>query len=515
MRKLSVTLLPLLLLIAAACSTPPSRTEVSAAPTVAPQARSSGVPRVAVLMTRQDLKGTPYGEEFMIGLSRSAQEFEGTIVGAEETIAFGEKVRFTVIPTAADVGEIARELSGLGLGEYDLVFGCGFMYADPLVAIHREYPKTRFVAVDGASDADTGDNLTYLLFDVKDAAFLAGVVAATKVKGAPIGFIGGLDLPFIRRDFLGGFREGVQFADSRQGTHTELSIAFADGFDRRQQGVELARRMYAGGVECIYQAAGETGIGVLDAAAQAGKWAIGVDTDQGLEFARNPAGRWILTSTVKRWGTGLYLVCREFLVTGSIPKGVHLVGLREGCVDVAINPYNTPHLLDQLDLIASVREALKRGEIPSAAPQEQTEVWTAGATAAGAKISLAVNDPELSAGVDPSFAATLQKALSTAFHESGRYRVISREQKGRLLEEISASLEAGADVKQQLEVGRLIAAEVIVFAGLSKVGTRYILDTKVVEVQTGIALSASSETFADIDGVFDGVGRVVRDLSGY
>jgi hypothetical protein len=196
--------------------------------------------------------------------------------------------------------------------------------------------------------------------------------------------------------------------------------------------------------------------------------------------------------------------------------GEHVVGLAEGCVDLAINPYNTPYLLDQLELIASVRRSLERGEIPSAVDREETEVWKAAAAPTAAdRIPLAVNDPEFSPGIDPSYAPTLQKAMSTAFHESGRYRVISREQKGRLLEEISSSLELTADEKRQLEVGRLIAAEVIVFVDLSRIGETYILDTKVVDVQTGIAISAASDSFERIEDVFEGLAPVVRALSGY
>ncbi|UCF99059.1 MAG: BMP family ABC transporter substrate-binding protein [Spirochaetaceae bacterium] len=500
----------------AAGSTPSSEIELPVEEEIRARAAGGGVPRIAMLITRQDLESGLYGEEFMIGVSRSAQELGGTIIGREGIVAFGENIEFTVIPTAYEEGEIDREFPAFELGQYDLVFGCGWMYTNPLINTYRKYPQTHFVLVDSARDVDPGNNLTFLLFKTGDAAFLAGVVAATKVKGSPIGFIGGMDRPFIREEYLAGFSEGLDFADSLQGTTTELFVEFADAFDQREQGYNIALSMYGRGVECIYQVAGYTGFGVLEAAEEVGKWVIGVDTDQGLEFAREPLGRWILTSTVKRWGTAVYLVCKEFLFTGTVPVGVHFVGLNEGCVDIAINPYNTPYLLDQLDLIASVREALKRGEISSAKKREQTGIWKAAAgSVAAVKTSLAVNDPVLSQGIDASYASTLQKALCTAFHESGRFRVISREQKSRLLEEISFSLDVTADEKQQLEVGRLIAAEAIVFVDLSMVGSKYLLDAKVVDVQTGIALSASSASFDAIESVFEGLNLLIRDLSNY
>jgi len=492
------------------CTTPPPGSEASAA--AESREGEDSVPRIAVLLTAQDLSGNPFGAEIMIGVSRTAQEFGGTIVGREDNISFGEEVEFTVIATAHAAEEIEGELPAFDLGQYDLVFGCGYMYTDPLVNIHRKYPQTHFVLVDSAKAIEPADNLTFLLFDIKDAAFLAGVVVADKLGGAPVGFVGGMDIPMIRNEFLGGFSRGLEYVDSLRETNTELMIEFADSFDDSAQGYGLAMDLYDRGAECIYQAAGETGFGVLEAAGEARKWAIGVDIDQGLQYAENPFGKWILTSTVKRWGRGVYLVCREFLVTGSVPSGVHFVGLNEDCVDLALNPYNTPDLLDQLDLIASVRSSLERGEIPSAVKKEQSEVWKSRSVASVEKVSLEVNDPEFSRGIDASYRPTLQRALSTAFHESGRYRVISREQKDRLLEEITSSLDITADEKQQLEVGRLIAAEVIVFVDLSRIGEKYILDAKVVDVQTGIALSAASESFDGIEQVFEDLDRLVRSL---
>jgi hypothetical protein len=123
-----------------------------------------------------------------------------------------------------------------------------------------------------------------------------------------------------------------------------------------------------------------------------------------------------------------------------------------------------------------------------------------------------VNDPEFSSDIDDSYKPTLQKALSTAFHETGRYLVISRQQKDRLLQEISASMEVAAEEKKQLEVGRLVAAEAIVFVDLSTVGSKYILDTKIIDVETGITLSASSESFSDIEQVFEGLDIIVQNL---
>jgi hypothetical protein len=222
---------------------------------------------------------------------------------------------------------------------------------------------------------------------------------------------------------------------------------------------------------------------------------------------------------VKRWGKAFYLVCKEYLQTGTVPKGIQTIGLNEDCVGLAINPYNTPHLMDQLELIQSVRTALENGEVPSAAALkgspsgEAATVWKQSSPPMEERISLTVNNPVLAEGIDTGYSRSLLNAMNTAFFTSGRYRVINRDQKGRLLEEISSSLELTSDEKEQLEIGRLIAAEAVVFVNVGRVGKRYLFDVKIVDVQTGITRSAVSEIFSNIDDVFDDMDRLVSELN--
>ncbi|MBN2049407.1 MAG: BMP family ABC transporter substrate-binding protein [Spirochaetales bacterium] len=479
--------------------------------------KAGAPPRIAVLVTAEDLAGSSFGKEIMIGVSRTAQEFGGTIIGTETTVFFGETIELTVIPTAFEEGALSEELPELHLDQYDLVFGCGYMFREPLVEIRGELPDTHFVIVDTYGDfPEEWANITSLEFHTADTAFLAGILAVHTVKGAPLGFLGGMDTGFIREEFLDGFIRGVEYADSLLGVRTSVHIAFAESFTDPDTGYRLAMEMYGKGVQCIYQAAGKTGDGGIRAAADAEKWIIGVDTDQGLERAGKPEGTFILTSTMKKWGTGLYLVCREYLDTGKVPPGVQVVGLKEDCVALAINPYNTPLIEDHFGLIASVEASLEQGVIPSAVSEAASSAWTSVSRPKEKTLtSLAVNLPEINADMDTSCEATLQRALSTAFHETGRYRVISREQKDRLLEEISMSMEATSEEKQQLEVGRLIAAEVIVFSNLDSIGSMYIFDAKIVDVQTGITLSVCSENFSAVEDLFQAVPRLAQNLAAY
>ena len=502
------SLLSLLLIISCATQKP-------SVVTIEPQAVEPDVVRIAILMTEQDMEESEFGEEIMIGVSRTAQEFGGSIVGTEGTVTFGDEVEFTVIPTQVHATDIVAQLQDMDLSSYALVFGCGHMYHEPILAVHRKYPGTHFVGVDAVGATDRTENFTSLLFNITDAAFMAGVIAATKVEGKPLGFIGGMDLPFLRKEFFGGFEQGVRYADSLNGTDTEVRARFLDSFNEFEQGKQVAAEMYSEGIACIYQAAGAGGWGAIEAAAEAQSWIIGVDFDQALHLAKlgNENARFVLTSTVKRWGTGIYLVSAEFITTGKIPAGPQVVGLPEGCVDIAINPYNSAALASQMELIAEVRETLLGGEIPAIVTKTETAVWESlEKTTESKKVSLTVNTPEFSEGVDASAIAPLQQALSTALHGIGRYRVIDPQQRRRLLDEIKTSLEGTSDEKLQLEVGRLMAAEVVVFVHLSVVGTKLTLDIKIVDVETGITLSANQTRFEDIDKVFDGVESVVQNL---
>ena len=117
MKHLTIRNLPLLavlVVLVAACSTPPTGGDV--------QPKPKGVPRIAVLLTADDLAESTFAKDILIGVSRTAQEFGGTILGREETIAFGEEVEFQVIPTAFDRQEIEKQLHELDIGQYDLVF---------------------------------------------------------------------------------------------------------------------------------------------------------------------------------------------------------------------------------------------------------------------------------------------------------------------------------------------------------------------------------------------------------
>ena len=343
-------------------------------------------------------------------------------------------------------------------------------------------------------------NILEVKFDVGEAAFIAGAVAAERFAGEPLGVIGDLDHELINTGFIEPFIDGVEYMDYLQGTYTDVIVKYPDDFNNHREIYRLATGLYKNGVKCIYQA---TAVGdILDAAIDSGGWLIGCNLDQGLEAAlHDQPYEHILTSTQKKWGNGLYLVCKEYLTTGSLPKTMQTVGLKEDCADVSINPYNTPVLGSQVETIRELKEAIIAGNLDEASVKfraERKDVWKSLAKKTPTDaLTVTVNDPVLSPGIPAHYGPVLQESLSTELLNSGFYDVIDREQVKRLLAEIRFSMEAVTDDTRQLEIGRLVAAEAIVFVTLGQLEDAVSLDCKLVDVETGLTIGAARETYPD------------------
>ncbi|MFO7850620.1 MAG: BMP family ABC transporter substrate-binding protein [Spirochaetia bacterium] len=471
---------------------------------------------IAVLLPTAD-GAEPMAEEAMIGINRLVQEFNGTLIKPEDTVSMGDGPVFEVLTTPSGnapdkVEAITRDLREFGLGRYDLVIGVGFHYIDPFGAICDEYPDTDFVGLDFVLEVYR-DNLTSLEWDMRDVAFMAGAVAAERFAGKTVGAIGGMELGFIREDFLDPFIAGVRYMDEKTGSETEVIVDYVGSFNDPERAYALGAGMFDRGASLIYEVAGDSGTGVHRAGAQADELIIAVDTDRGLNAAlAGEQHKHFLTSTVKRWDEGVYLAGREYLLTGSLPKGNQIVGMAEKCAELAVNPYNTPLLGEQLETIGSLKEKLLSGKIDASGEPSREEVWRSVKAPAGAEI-ITIAQPELSPDLPNHYGGLLREALFTEFLSSGGYKVLSREHLDSLVGEIKFSLDGLSDEKYSLEVGRLAAAEGMVFVNLSTLGDSLSLNCTLVEVETGLAVSAVRQTYPDIEAAVDDLGNVVFELS--
>ncbi len=217
-----------------------------------------------------------------------------------------------------DVGE--QQLAARAMAEqgYNLVITVGFGSADWTNEIAKEYPNTKFAIVDAVLDAPNGTGLT---FREDEGSFTVGMVAAMLTKTKKVGYVGGMDVPLLRRFEL-GYIQGVKYVDPT----IEVVSGWVGAFDDPNKGKELALTQYAEGVDIIYAAAGKSGEGVLQASKEKGLYSIGVDSDQDYMQPGN-----VITSMLKRVDLAVLEAVKE-LRDGSLAGGTKVFGLKEGMV---------------------------------------------------------------------------------------------------------------------------------------------------------------------------------------
>lgn len=211
----------------------------------------------------------------------------------------------------------------------ELVIAVGFMMEPATRAVASRNPAARFLLIDSPvldakGQPTTAPNVRAVVFRENEGSFLAGALAAEVSKSPKIGFVGGMQLPLIRK-FESGFRAGVRQVNPK----AEVLVAYTGTFDDEKKGVEVGQDLYARGCDIVFHAAGLDGLGVIKAAQQAGKLVIGVDSDQAHVAPKN-----VLTSMVKHVDVAVYLAVKDVLA-GKFTGGNVSLGLREGGVGLA------------------------------------------------------------------------------------------------------------------------------------------------------------------------------------
>lgn len=258
-----------------------------------------------------------------------------------------------------------QDLTQAAQAGYGLIIDLDYGTSDNLVQVAKKFPDTRFVLVDNVAN---GSNVTSQMFDVQDSSYLCGMLAAMAVDNPSvnktgkkiIGAIGGIKSPGID-EFLVGYEQGAKAVDSA----IQVKIAYANNFADPTIGANLANAMYDQGALVVYQVAGVTGLGVLKAAKQRDRYAIGVDSNQD-----GVAPGHVLTSSLKRTDTAVYDAITGY-AKGTLPAGKTIYyGLPDG-VGITDMKY-TKHLFtaDQLDKVKAAEKAieakkLKVWDVPS------------------------------------------------------------------------------------------------------------------------------------------------------
>jgi basic membrane protein A and related proteins len=214
----------------------------------------------------------------------------------------------------------------------------GFAYEDAVKSVAKDFPKTNFAIIDTVVDLP---NVASYIFKEHEGSFLVGLLGAKASKTGTLGFVGGMDIPLIRK-FGCGYVQGAKAANANIKVIQNMTGTTPAAWNDPGRGSELAKAQIAQGADVIYAAAGGTGIGVLQAAADGGKLGIGVDSNQnGLHPGK------ILTSMVKRVDEAVYQAMKTG-AAGSFKTGINDLGLKEGGVDYAMDENNKPLVTDEM-----------------------------------------------------------------------------------------------------------------------------------------------------------------------
>jgi basic membrane protein A len=220
----------------------------------------------------------------------------------------------------------------------------GFSWAAALEKVATEFPDTKFAIIDMVVDKP---NVRSVVYKEHEGSYLVGVMAAMASTSKKVGFVGGMDIPLIRK-FGCGYVGGAKAAGATEVIQNMTGDTPAAWNDPTKGG-EIAKSQIDQGADVVYAAAGGTGVGVLQAAADAGKLGIGVDSNQnGLQPGK------VLTSMLKRVDVAVYNAFND-AKNDAFATGFNVLGLKEGGVDYAMDDNNKP--LVSAEMLAAVEKA--------------------------------------------------------------------------------------------------------------------------------------------------------------
>ncbi len=213
---------------------------------------------------------------------------------------------------------------------YSPIVVTGFSFADTLTKVAPDFPNIHFVQIDSVVNAP---NVESVVYKSNDASYLAGVLAAKTSKTGKIGFVGGMDIPLIHAFFC-GYKEGFLATNPKGDVFENYTGTTAAAWNDPVGAGELAKADFDKGADIVYAAAGASGLGVLQAAKDAGKLSIGVDSNQNY---LQPGS--VLTSVLKRVDNTVY---DAFKNDKDFKGGVVALGIPEQGVGLAMDQYNKP-----------------------------------------------------------------------------------------------------------------------------------------------------------------------------
>lgn len=259
-------------------------------------------------------------------------------------------------------------------GKYDIIVTNGSSAIEVVQKVAEEFPEQKFVAFDTSIENDKYPNLYAISYLQNEGSYLAGVLAALVTESdmefaneeKKIGFIGGSEHPIIT-DFLVGYIAGAKSVDPE----IKVYVSYIGSWDDTAKGKETAIAQFNQGVDIVFPAAEQAGLGCVDAAVELGKYCIGVDSDQSMLFKGTDEAKanTILTSVLKNVGSSLVRMA-EMEMAGTLPWGTYEeLGIAEDGAGIADNEYYQANVPDEIkqEIEAKKQEVLDgKVDIPTA-----------------------------------------------------------------------------------------------------------------------------------------------------
>lgn len=319
MKKLAAILLAALMAVStAACSSggsSSSEASSQAASSAAEQSSEAGSAeniKVTMVTDTGGVNDQSFNQLSWEGLQKLKEDVEGVDVSYAESKQEADYA--TNLDKAADDGN-------------QLIWGIGFAMADAIQNAATQNPDISYAIVDN-SYAEVPSNVTCVVFRAQEPSFLVGYIAGKTTKTGKVGFVGGVKSDVIDQ-FEYGYKAGVAYAANELGKDIEVVSQYAESFSDSAKGKAITTSMYSGGCDIVFHAAGNVGVGVIEAAKEADKFAIGVDKDQSFLAPDN-----VLTSALKRVDVAVEQVSKDSIDGKDIGGKTYSFGLTEDGVGI-------------------------------------------------------------------------------------------------------------------------------------------------------------------------------------
>ena len=241
----------------------------------------------------------------------------------------------------------------------DLIWGIGFKLESAIHDAAENNPDQKYGIIDYSyedDDKETPENVMCVMFNDEHSSFLVGYIAAQMTETDKVGFVGGIEGPVIDR-FDYGYQAGVAYSNEETGKDVKVLRQYAESFGDAAKGKAITLQMYQQGADIVFHAAGNVGTGVIEAAKEQDKYAIGVDRDQN-ELAPDN----VITSAIKRVDLGTYNGTKDVLDDKFKGGQTIRYGLEDGAVDIA--PTSDKLVSKEiLDKVETIKKDITDGKI--------------------------------------------------------------------------------------------------------------------------------------------------------